>query len=156
MQRRFVKLLPVICVVLKVACFSTRAEAQPPSADSASAPTRPRVVCCGFEHDFSKGGMETGFAFGGAVGPKLFASSVHHGHILGSVHVGRIMTNTICPGTWHEGNVELLAEAFGGYQVDGGGATFASLTPFIRYNFTGSDSSWVPFIERGRGVRIRI
>ncbi len=85
------------------------------------------------------------------MGPKLFGSSVHHDYTLGSVHVGRIMTGTICPGTWHEGNFELLAELFGGYQIDGNGATFAGLTPFVRYNFTGTHTGWVPFLEGGAG-----
>lgn len=96
--------------------------------------------------------METGLAFGGAVGLKIFGSTVYHDFVLGSVHLGRIMSDTKCAGTWYEGNWELLAEAFGGYQLNHGGASLAGLTPFVRYNFVTFHSRWVPFVEAGAGV----
>ena len=96
--------------------------------------------------------METGVAFGGAVGPKIFGSSVYHNFVLGSVHLGRIMSDTKCAGAWYEGNWELLGEVFGGYQVNDGGATLVGLAPFVRYNFVALHSRWVPFVEAGGGV----
>ena len=103
------------------------------------------------EHAFSKGSMETGFAFGGAVSFRIFGSSAFHDFVLGSVHFGRIMSDTKCADTWYEGNWELLAEVFGGYQLNNDGASLVGLTPFIRYNFI-AHSRWIPFVEAGGGV----
>ncbi len=147
----FEKLLTVICVVLVLAFSFTRAQAEPQQADSLSAPIAPTCTCGGYVHEFEKCSTEMGFGVGGAVGPRLFASSAYHDYIFGTVHVGRIITNTICPGRFGEGNFEVLGELFGGYQVDGGGATFGGFTPFIRYNFTGTHSPFVPFLEGGVG-----
>jgi len=95
--------------------------------------------------------METGLAFGGAVGLKIFGSTVYHDFVPGSVHLGRIISDTKCAGAWYEGNWELLAELFGGYQINRGGAALVGLTPFVRYNFI-SHSRWIPFVEAGGGV----
>ncbi len=151
MQCRFEKLLTVIWLAFVLTLFFTHAEAQPPLGDPASAPGSPAVGQDGIEHAFSKGEMETGLAFGGAVGLKIFGSTVYHDFVLGSIHLGRIMSDTKCADTWYEGNWELLAELFGGYQVNRGGAALVGLTPFVRYNFI-THSRWIPFIEAGGGV----
>lgn len=152
MKCRFEKLLIFICLAFVPAFFFTHAEAQPPSGDPAYASGSPTVGQDNIEHAFSKDSMDAGFGVGGGVGPRIFGSTVCHNFVLGSVHLGRIMSDTKCAGTWYEGNWELLAEAFGGYQLNHGGASLAGLTPFVRYNFVNFHSRWVPFVEAGAGV----
>jgi opacity protein-like surface antigen len=151
MRCRFKELLIVICLVFVLAFFSTHAEAQPPLGDPAPASGSWTVGQDDIEHAFSKGSMETGLAFGGAVGLKIFGSTAYHDFVLGSVHLGRIISDTMCAGAWYEGNWELLAELFGGYQINRGGAALVGLTPFVRYNFI-THSRWIPFVEAGGGV----
>ena len=151
MKCRFEKFLTAICVAFVLAFFFTHAEAQPPSGDPAWPFCIPMVGQDAIEHAFSKGSMETGFAFGGAVSSRIFGSSAFHDFVLGSVHFGRIMSDTKCADTWYEGNWELLAEVFGGYQLNNDGASLVGLTPFVRYNFI-TQSRWIPFVEAGGGV----
>ncbi len=151
MQCHFEKLLAVICLAFVLAFSFTHAEAQQQLGYPASASGSSTVGPDDIERAFSKGSMEAGLAFGGAVGLKIFGSTFHHDFVLGSVHLGRIMSNTKCAGTWYEGNWELLAELFGGYQVNRGGAALVGLTPFVRYNFI-THSRWIPFVEAGGGV----
>lgn len=138
-------LAALCCLVLIIVLLSARADAQQQANDSES--------CCGLSRAeaFSRGSMDAGWAFGGGIGPKLFGSCARHDLVIGSIGMGRIMTGTICPNTWHEGNLELRAEIFGGGQINDGAATFAGLTPFVRFNFTGF-GRLVPFLEGGAGV----
>ncbi len=140
-----------ICFALVLTSFPTPAEAQPPFGDSASPPGGFSAQEEGSKGTFIKGGTEIGLSLGGGVGVKIFGSSVYHDFALGSVYLGRIMSDAWCAGKWYEGNWELLAEVFGGYQTNHGGASLVGLTPFIRYNFIGR-YPWVPFVEAGAGV----
>ncbi len=151
MECPFARLLTVICLALALAFFFTIAEAQPPPGDSASVSGIPTVGQDAIDHAFSKGSIETGLAFGGGVGAKIFGSTFHHDFIIGSVYLGRIMSDTRGAGRWYEGNWEILAELFGGDQINHGGAALVGLTPFVRYNFM-THSRWVPFAEAGAGV----
>jgi hypothetical protein len=107
MQCRFEKLLTVICLAFVLAFFFTHAEAQPPLGDPASPSGSPTVGQDNFENAFSKGSMESGSAFGGTVGLKIFGATVYHDFVLGSIHLGRIMSDTKCAGAWYEGSFEL-------------------------------------------------
>ncbi|MEN6439760.1 MAG: acyloxyacyl hydrolase, partial [Syntrophobacter sp.] len=61
------------------------------------------------------------------------------------------MNDTKFAGSWYEGNWELLAEVFGGYQINPGGAYLVGLTPFVRYNYA-THSRWMPYIGAGAGI----
>jgi len=153
MGRSFRKLVTAITFVFSVTFFSTGVEAQLSLGDLASDHGSPPVIQDSVEPGFSKGIVETGVAAGGALGLKIFGTKATHDLILGSIDIGRIMSDTKCPGAWYQGNWELLAEIFGGYQLNHGGAYVVGLTPLVRYNFV-DHSRWVPFVEAGGGVSL--
>jgi lipid A 3-O-deacylase len=147
----FKKMCAGICFALLLASFPNHAQAQSSHCDLDC--VRLCIPQNDIEHIFSKGSMDVGFDIGGAVGLKIFGSHTRHDFILGSVNVGRIISDNKCAGHWYEGNWEVLGELFGGYQLSPKSASFAGLTPFLRYNFV-THTRWVPFVEAGAGVTL--
>ena len=80
------------------------------------------------------------------------ATPDHPGHDLAMaiVHCGWIVTDPIATNSWLKGDIELLAEGFGGAQFNPQTRYLFGLTLVARYNFL-FDKHWVPFIEAGAG-----
>jgi opacity protein-like surface antigen len=137
-----------ICFALLLAWFPNYVQAESSQCDSG---------CAGFgigqndvDHFFSKCSWDVGFGVGGGVGLAPGAS-LRHDFVLGSVHLGRVLSDTCCSGHWYEGNWEVYTELFGGYQVNHDGASLFGIIPFARYNFM-THTQWVPFVEAGAGI----
>jgi hypothetical protein len=109
-----------------------------------------------YEPFFAKCAMNYGFDAGYSQGVSIFGGRLEHDFVLGSVYLGRILSDTWFRGCFNEGDWEGQLRLFGGYQLNHGGAALFGLTPVIRYNFTSHScwlpSGWIPFAEGGAGV----
>lgn len=105
----------------------------------------------GVGEGFHKGVWHAGFAVGGSVGARVLGSREAHDFVLGTAHVGRVMTGVLADNHWYRGNWELVGEFFGGRQLNPNDAYVAGFTPLLRYDFA-TGTRWVPFLEGGAGV----
>jgi lipid A 3-O-deacylase len=103
------------------------------------------------EEAFRKGAMETGIALGGSVGATIFGGSQQHDLLLSKLYIGRMMTGVMGNDSWYRGNVELMAELFGGGEVSPGNGYVVGVTPVLRYNFV-TGTRWDPYLDLGAGV----
>lgn len=74
-----------------------------------------------------------------------------HDFVLGTAHVGRVMTGVVAEDHWYRGNWDLMGEFFGGRQLNPNEAYVAGFTPVFRYQFA-TGTRWVPFLEGGAGL----
>jgi lipid A 3-O-deacylase len=105
----------------------------------------------GIGSGFRKGLFRAGVAVGAGFGTRVFDTTLAHDFAMGSVNLGWVFTGAMASDKWYRGNLELLAEVFGGYQFKPNGRYFVGLTPLIRYNLA-TGSRWVPFLNVGAGV----
>jgi len=105
----------------------------------------------GIGSGFRKDTFQGGGTFGAGFGTKVLDAKQTHDLVLTSVHFGWVFTDLMAPDKWYRGNLELVAEFFGGLQFYPNGRYFVGLTPLIRYNFA-TGSRWVPFVNAGAGL----
>lgn len=105
----------------------------------------------GIGSGFHKGLFRAGVAVGAGFGTRVLDTTLAHDFAMGSVNLGWVFTGVMASDKWYRGNLELLAEVFGGYQFKPNGRYFVGLTPLIRYNLA-TGSRWVPFLNVGAGV----
>jgi lipid A 3-O-deacylase len=101
---------------------------------------------------FDKGNMELQLGAGAFFSIKTgnSASKPDLTDVDASVRLGW-MLNTPVGDQWYSGNLEFLAEAFGGVVVDGPGDGLGGLTLLLRYNFVQPGAKLVPYFQIGAG-----
>jgi lipid A 3-O-deacylase len=102
---------------------------------------------------FRKRTQQVGFALGTGLGVRrsvVGASTEAHDLALASVHYGRVLTGVMGPEHWYGGNLEWLAEGFGGAQYSPRTAYLAGGAAFLRYDFR-TGTRLVPFFDIGGG-----
>jgi len=100
---------------------------------------------------FKKGTQELNVLAGGGVGLQIFGSRSDHDWAIGIIDYGWMLTDVLAEGRWYQGNLEILAELFGGEQFHPDVGYFVGAGPHLRYNFA-TGTRLVPFIDIGGGV----
>lgn len=102
---------------------------------------------------FRKHATEAGILGGYSLGLRAFGSSERHNLVLGSVHIGTMLTGLVATNHFWRGNFEILGELFGGEQVHPRNAYLVGALPMLRYNFA-TGTPIVPFLEGGAGASL--
>jgi lipid A 3-O-deacylase len=124
---------------------------------NAPTPSQPLVLSSersfwvdGIGSGFRKGTHEVSLSGGYATGEPLFGTTANHKLALATINAGWVLSDVVMKHTPIQGNWEVLAEGFGGLQVNTPSAYMVGLDGFIRYNFI-TGTRLVPFLEGGVG-----
>ena len=102
----------------------------------------------GVGNGFVKGAQEISVSGGAGLGMRILGSHFSHDLALAAVDYGVMLTET--KGRW-PGNLEVVGEQWGGFQLHPDERYIVSATPFLRYNFA-TGTRLVPFLGGGAGV----
>jgi len=105
----------------------------------------------GVGEGFDKGAEEIGGSVGGGLGMRILGSGHAHDWGLGVAQYGIMLSGVVATDHWYRGNVEFVAQLFGGEQFHPDTAYIVGMTPMLRYNFA-LGHRVVPFIDAGAGV----
>ncbi|MDB6058451.1 MAG: putative exported protein [Verrucomicrobiales bacterium] len=90
---------------------------------------------------------------GGGYGLRVFGGRKDHHVVLGTVHVGTMLTGPIGNDRFWHGNFELIGDLFGGEQFNSHTAYLVGIAPMLRYNFA-TGTRFVPFVGGGAGLSL--
>ncbi len=102
---------------------------------------------------FRKHATEAGILVGGGFGMRVFGGTEDHNMVLGTVHVGTMLSGLVAREHFWRGNFELLGDFFGGEQYNSHTSFVIGLAPILRYNFA-TGSPFVPYIGGGAGASL--
>ena len=117
-----------------------------------TAPLKTDIWRSGVGEGFREGTRVMGLSAGGTYGVGL-GSVEQHDLALLSFSYGQMIGNVKGEGKWYRGNWELLAELFGGAQVNPETCAILGLTPHLRYNFA-TGTRFVPYVDVGIGLTL--
>jgi lipid A 3-O-deacylase len=100
---------------------------------------------------FARGTRYAGFSLAIGIGTDNYGSNQAHDLALGRIHCSWIIGDVIGKDRWFQGNFELVAEAFGGFQYNPDDRHLYGLTLLPRYSFA-TGTRWIPFVQAGLGV----
>lgn len=100
---------------------------------------------------FRNGANELDASFAAGLGTPIFGSTSDHNWVLGVIDYGWIFSDVVAKDRWYQGNLELVADFFGGFQYYPDHGYVFGTAPLLRYDFV-TGTRWVPFANAGAGV----